>query len=111
MDEKRTADVGTGPKDESSKQGGGSTYQPGQQPGHADQPGGDTKQGTYQPGQGGAGGGGYQPGQSERAGGITSRPGQAEGKGGEGDRTNLSGMGGPEKSNWNKETGQGTDGS
>ena len=36
---------------------------------------GDQERGsTYQPGQGGKGGSGYQPGQSEMAGGQTSRP-------------------------------------
>jgi len=104
MDEQRTSNSDTGRTEHSSKQpengGGGSTYQPGQQPSRADQEGLGDKSGSND-----------QPGQNERAGGATSRPGQVEGKGGEGDRTNLSGMGGPEKSNWNQDTGRGTDGS
>ena len=42
--------------------------------------GSDTKKDTsYQPGQGGTGGGGYQPGQSEMPGGTTSRPDEGRG--------------------------------
>jgi hypothetical protein len=38
---------------------------------------------------------------------MTSRPGQVDGRGGPGDRTNLSGQGGPDKSNWNQDTNGG----
>ena len=108
MDDKRTSDgteaaagplAGTRPTGQ-SPQGAGRG-----KPGGADQDS-QPKEGdsSYQPGQGGTGGHGYQPGQSEMAGGTTSRPGQAgEGQGGPGDRTNLSGMGGPEKSNWDQD--------
>ena len=68
MDEKRT--------DESTKQGGEGTSQPDEQPGRAGESAGQTEKpsDTYQPGQGGIGGGGYTPGQSEMPGGTTSRP-------------------------------------
>jgi hypothetical protein len=131
MDEKRNAQSDIPRKDESAKQareGAGiskeaagspraGTTPTGQrpqragagEPREADLSGDkDVPAASYQPGQGGKGGGGYQPGQSERAGGTTSGPGQAgEGQGGPGDRTNLSGMGGPEKSNWNQDPDQG----
>lgn len=116
MDEERKAE-GTRPDEEPSKQGG-SSEKSGEVPLAGTRPTGQSPQGTgrgepggstHEPGQGGKGGSGYQPGQSEKAGGMTSRPGQVDGQGGPGDRTNLSGQGGPEKSNWNQDTGKGTE--
>ena len=105
MDEERHSETGKRPDHESTQQGG--AMDEAGNAGQADTGSGGT---THQPDQGGKGGG-YQPGKSERAGGTTSRPGQAgEGQGGPGDRTNLSGMGGPEKSNWNQDPDQGTEG-
>ena len=115
MDEKR--EPGAQSHDESPK----STEQTSQPPQAGSKPTGQNPEGTggqsekggstYQPGQGGKGGSGYQPDQSQKAGGLSSGPGQAAAKGGEGDRTNLSGMGGPEKSNWNKDSDKATEGS
>ena len=87
MDEKRTSETGTPPQDETSKQGGAS--------GSPEK--GDSQR-TYQPGQGGQGGSGWQPGQSEKAGGTTSQPGQG-------------GQGGSQSPDPKKDTGRGTDGS
>jgi len=90
MNDKRTSE--TGGTDEFSGQAGISKEAAGS-PRAGTNPTGQSPQGTGRGEPGGA--------ESEMAGGETSRPGQAgEGKGGPGDRTNLSGMGGPEKSNW-----------
>jgi hypothetical protein len=85
MDEKRTPETGTQPQDEIPKQGGAS--------GSPDK--GDS---TYRPGQGGLGGSGWQPGQTERAGGTSSQPGQG-------------GLGGSQPSDPKEDTERATDGS
>jgi hypothetical protein len=85
MDEKRTAETGIRPQDETPKEGGASGSP-------------DKVDSTYRPGQGGQGGSGWQPGQTERAGGTTSQPGQG-------------GQGGSQTSDPKEDTGRGTDGS
>ena len=64
------------------QQQGGADQETSESPQAGNTPTGQTPQGTgdtrkdspYQPGQGGIGGGGYTPGQSQMPGGITSRP-------------------------------------
>jgi hypothetical protein len=93
MDEKRSSETGTRSEDESPA--GASTKETAQSPQAGNQPTGQMPQGA-----------GGQPEVTDNM----TKPGQAgQGLGGPGDRTNLSGMGGPEKSNWNQDAGKGTE--
>lgn len=94
MDEERTSETGTRSEDEPSAQGA-HTKETAQSPQAGNHPTGQMPQGAG--------------GQPEKTGDQT-KPGQAgQDLGGPGDRTNLSGMGGPEKSNWNQDGGKGTE--
>jgi hypothetical protein len=104
MDEKRKSEAGLRGKGESSEQPGMSKETAGS-PRAGTTPTGATPQaaGTGQPG-------GADQGSETEESRSSYQPGQAgEGQGGPGDRTNLSGMGGPEKSNWNQDPDQGSD--
>ena len=93
MDDERASETGTRPEDGSSE--GASTIETAHSPLAGNHPTGQMPQGA-----------GSHTGQAA----DQTKPAQAgQGLGGPGDGTNLSGMGGPEKSTWQQDAGNGTE--